>query len=820
MRINLCLLTICVFLAVSDTFAQFDHAAALQKYWNYRYALLGDDIDPSFRRWEPGFLQVGYGLGHSLPMRSRYQIRDNKVNFSLNTSYGYQDVEDYLKITKTDKPIVGDRYGWCQWVDCPTDMGMYLAVLATEYALMTRNVDYQTVNSSGQPTGSPVRGANYREQMDRLMHELSCAVYALDRLDAYSDDHLGVPGSWGNGFFIKDDVPYTFAQDGKFGNAQVLAPDFLSNSNSTYYRGHSFWNVHSGFEGYRYHAKPSSDCNGLGGQPEPLIDVNIGGNTVKKIIDPMSQDQLMKLLFGMIFIKKYVRGSERDMRNPPNHWDGEYQSADKLNEHAHAWIDRTLWRLITSCFYIKNERGGQQVCSGGNATMFQSPFKDIYNQWGDGDFYGSMFNCSNHYYSGLVWWGANEGYKAWVKSPSVNLQDLLLLNTNFWPLGVKDFVLSEVVSNLNKFDHEMYVYLTCMNNSSQSVTYPAPLPNLYGGNITGVVGNHLDNLASPLNLDYQLNALMGDAKNLLYGTTSSPDYHLQNFMNRPNFWCLHEDTLYKFGNGANGDRLHARNGLFYMLAHNIYSLQRVDKYNFLDMADNTIAKLPDLMNRTIRGEFPRGRNIEMINAVGTKTQVGYTYGNNANPANIYSANNIFFNNCTFRNGSRATIIAPHIDHNASTLNGSLSIEFGAVVDIKENNRMPCVGNTTVIGGNGFVPIVNTILSEAPPMESDQAGKHKIAEFIPESKYNKPKDVSLYPNPTSGDAGLEFSNFEKSSLNIYIYNMVGQEVMSFKNIEILDDIQKYNMNLEALSPSIYLVKISQGEYHRTLRLEKR
>lgn len=806
-----------------DSHAQFNHASALQKYWNYRYALVGDDIDPSFRRWEPGFLQIGTDIGHSLPMRSRYQIRNNiqQVEFAFNTHYDRSDVLDYLNITRTHENSAGLRYGWCQWIDCPTDMGMYLAVLATEYALMTKNMDYQTVsNTTGQPVGPPTRGANYREQMDRLMHEISCAVSAVDRLDANSDDYHGIPGQNGNGFFVKDDVPYTFAQDGKFGNAQVLAPDFLTNTNSRYHRGHSFWNVHAGFNGYRHQAKPSSECNGIGGQPEPLLDVTIGGTMVRKTIDPMSQDQLMKLLFGLIFIRKYVTGSERDMRVPLNTSPWSYSTADNLNQRAKDWIDRTLWRLITDCFIIRNERGGNQVCSGGNATMFQSPFKDIYNMWGEGDFYGSFANCSNHYYSGLVWWGANEGYKAWVTSPSVDLNDLLLLNTSLWPLGVKDFILSEIVNNLNQFDHEMYVYLTCMNNSSTSVTYVAPLANPYNGNITGVVGNHIDRLASPANLDYQLNALMGDAKNLLYGTTASPDNHLQSFMNRNNFWCLHEDTLYRFGNGRDQDRLHARNGLFYMLAHNIYSLQRMDRYNFLDMADNTIAKLPDLMNRTVRGVFPRAKDIEMINSSGVKSKISYQYGNNTNEANIYSANSINFNDCVFQNGSRARLIAPHIDHIASQQNGMLSIELGAVVEIVENSRMPCTGNTTVIGGNGFVPTTTTVLSEAPPQENTSSGLHKLAEIKDDIVSEKSRLARLYPNPTENDATIRLVNYEKTTVNIKIYNMLGREVIQFSNIDIIDDEQNYYMNLEKLNTGIYIVKIDQGDYSTSLKLEKR
>jgi hypothetical protein len=36
----------------------FDYTKHLEQYWNYRYALLGDNIDPDYYRWEPGFIEV------------------------------------------------------------------------------------------------------------------------------------------------------------------------------------------------------------------------------------------------------------------------------------------------------------------------------------------------------------------------------------------------------------------------------------------------------------------------------------------------------------------------------------------------------------------------------------------------------------------------------------------------------------------------------------------------------------------------------------------------------------------------------------------
>jgi hypothetical protein len=36
----------------------FDYTKHLEQYWNYRYALLGDNIDPDYYRWEPVFIEV------------------------------------------------------------------------------------------------------------------------------------------------------------------------------------------------------------------------------------------------------------------------------------------------------------------------------------------------------------------------------------------------------------------------------------------------------------------------------------------------------------------------------------------------------------------------------------------------------------------------------------------------------------------------------------------------------------------------------------------------------------------------------------------
>jgi hypothetical protein len=133
--------------------------------------------------------------------------------------------------------------------------------------------------------------------------------------------------------------------------------------------------------------------------------------------------------------------------------------------------------------------------------------------------------------------------------------------------------------------------------------------------------------------------------------------------------------------------------------------------------------------------------------------------------------------------------------------------------------MPCTGNTTVIGGNGFVPTTTTILSEAPPQENTSS-LYKLAEIKDEIVAEKSRLARLYPNPTENDATIRLVNYEKTTVNIKIYNLLGREVIQFSNIDITEDEQNYYMNLEKLNTGIYIVKIEQGDYSMSLKLEKR
>ncbi len=70
---------VCSFLCVSLSFSLFGqttNSLNMAKYWNYRYNLIGDDIDPNYTDWEPGFLDLTLAQGGSLPAVSQILTTD------------------------------------------------------------------------------------------------------------------------------------------------------------------------------------------------------------------------------------------------------------------------------------------------------------------------------------------------------------------------------------------------------------------------------------------------------------------------------------------------------------------------------------------------------------------------------------------------------------------------------------------------------------------------------------------------------------------------------------------------------------------------
>lgn len=97
------------------------------------------------------------------------------------------------------------------------------------------------------------------------------------------------------------------------------------------------------------------------------------------------------------------------------------------------------------------------------------------------------------------------------------------------------------------------------------------------------------------------------------------------------------------------------------------------------------------------------------------------------------------------------------------------------------------------------------------MESIPARGYRIYKIVSSLSTPNPQAemVTLYPNPTSGSIKLT-----ADATVIEIYNMAGQKVQQVKNYEA-----GQNLDVNALSKGVYLVKVSNGKSQSTLKLIK-
>lgn len=771
----------------SNITAQFNATSAMQKYWNYRYALLGDTKDPSFPSFEPGFIEVGSGPGYSIPMTYRRRINsgdpmlwrsDNVIN-PENIEY------DYGKLGYAASQI-GQRYGECHWKDAPTELGRYIGVLATEFAMLKKNVHFGA-------NFTPVFGPNYYKNLERVLTELKFALDAVDRLDI--SDHIAYNQGYhgGDGFIMRDDVPFDFAFDGKFGQAQNLAPDFLTNQNSRYYEGNSFYIARSSWMWPQIAQNPHA--MGSTGGCETFPGILWGSRGYNTLGDPMSHDQLIKLLFGLILVRKYVNGGYL-----VNSAQFGGLTANDLNDQAYAFIDRSIWYLKKNCFNIYHPGTSTHVCAGPNAVAFRVPLNGIYDRWASGDNFPSAWNCTNWSPSLLMWPVLLDYYEKAVFSPSISISfpSMVSALTQFIYQATMNGIAGLTFSGANYFSHELAAMLMAMDGEDR-----------VGGLLTQRLGERLDQ-DKILDLEYQNDAYLGDYKNLIQDgvfAPASPNSYLENFMTRSNFECDHEFRRFVRHNAVDG--FYERNGLNYMLAHNIYYLQnRAPVY--IDASDNTLAAFPQLFDRTISGTFPR----TFTSALPGLPAYSWTYANSTTPSLIQASNSITssVNNCTVLPTGRLTLRAPHIE-----LLPGFDARVGSVVLLDSPKRMDCTQHTVIPGFDNNGNFISNVSAPIAPPPSGGNLQNKMAK--PEQENDFHRSEVLFPNPASDYVVVSLRNYINLAVNIQIFDVLGQ-VVSDKVQKIPQDfVDQVRIPLHHLGTGIYIVKISYGDTIKSLKLQK-
>ncbi|GDX47814.1 hypothetical protein LBMAG25_06320 [Bacteroidota bacterium] len=165
--------------AQTDPLTELKIDAELEmKYWQYRYRFLGDDND---RDNYPGFISVGNGPGQSLPIDARNKFISNQGWYLSHDNHSNPIVYN------PNNPESQLLFGCFSMGDATTDLGNYLAVLATEWKLTKNN---------NMPT-------------DATELEIYYALRTINRLDSIQETIYGCPPSI-NGFIARDDARSSF----------------------------------------------------------------------------------------------------------------------------------------------------------------------------------------------------------------------------------------------------------------------------------------------------------------------------------------------------------------------------------------------------------------------------------------------------------------------------------------------------------------------------------------------------------------------------------------------------------------------------------
>jgi hypothetical protein len=720
-----------------------NYNSLLQRYWNYRYALLGDAIEPTYYKWEPGFVEVGQGAGYSLPMVYRKRMEHNIIS---NSKTGLSNWEETYNpdpsahgscINQNIYPGStnpwGPKYqGINYWVDAPTELGKYLSVLATEWELMRLNDATQ----------------NQKLQTEK---EIFYALEAIDRLDMYSDGVL-------DGLFFRDDVPWDFARAStgcKFGCfpspepfGNVVAP--LSHD----YDYNAFENVHSAGSCFSYSA---TDCGEHGVSNPPRYSIE-------------SLDQLLKMVLGLVFVKKYVHAT--------------YAGVD-LNLKSEQQIYRLIHYIQLNDYVVK-DINGERVCRGSASRPYSYPFYKIQDKYGGG---ASSTHFTTVWFNKPVW------------TFNIFAQFYVPSATHALPLG-------------SPFSSENALYLAVMSDAfSTSPHFPKKIGRKALWNISksyytkvktkddpyeSVINTCAELMSACLN-DYDSKTDWTTYENILSNAIPNGYDSYLSPWNEPYFNCEHASRFVyqndpKTGNKPDELKYLELNGLDYMLMFNLYSLKKPNL--IFDKRYDKVTRYTDIYNNTITHTFPY-----------TSTDP-FKSGEFVNDVNIQNANTLTFGSTLLPN-ARIHLQAPHMEF----LPG-FTIIPGAVLTTNPGERMDCDANFIE-----HIKMKSKKRMANPNMideEYENEENTKTSDF--DKMFITKQFIKVFPNPSNDEISLDIVLLKKENCTIEVNDIYGKHIKTILSNTYLDEGETLlYLHKKDFTSGNYLVKIIIGDNVETKKI---
>jgi hypothetical protein len=757
--IRILLLTANIIVGVSMAIAQSDNDNH-RKYWYYRSRLVND------------FVKVGLSDGESMPFNQR----------GHDTPLGYNAANAEL--------YLGDG---------TSTLGYYIALLATEYGLLKQNA----------------------QDTKKVIHELFCALNAINRVD-YKAEGLWQAGTEKlNGFFVRDDIPGSFVtnnyshfnyyDDGNAVSTNTLSRGFMSKMNCGANLCKSDWQN-------RTIADPSADIS-------------------------MSQDQLYNLLFGLAFVNKFVPIFESDNGNTF----APYSSETSLTKEARNIASRLINFVRASinlanlpCTFppsylsgwrIRNPTTCNLVPTGDDARAFSYPLAEIECRLNNQNIPTSTLalnvvplgNCGNAYhdvYSSTAAYGIwNSGIKVpqvLIGNPSYAM-DTRVFFSNL--AAVCNCSYGKVEDNLISQLQNMLVNTPIYNLFNLVIGWGWILqPTMVTNLVPGYQYNNTEN-------DILINAYVSGApidhaplaRQVLHGGNyyPNPNYSIQSLLNAAP--C---DDIYNFGiqnqstfewssdqrldhpnrRGQNPVASGEYNGIDYMLYHNLwylYQKQLGNSQNIIDLSDVYVEQ----------SSYSSGN----INAYETITTYSTTFGTfssyywRAGKTIYFGPGTQFTGNNNFHAYIDGFVCATDL--------GSFRTSDSSIVD----NDYP----------NNPYHILDDDMRELSAIKS-QINSEEENKYVTElpldensilsgTKFSSGNKFAVYPNPATTAVRIYFSLEPSKLAEMTITDLVGRVVVKEEKLNNTDNGKE--IDLSGLACGSYIVNLFHDGYTSSVKLVK-
>jgi hypothetical protein len=187
------------------------------------------------------------------------------------------------------------------------------------------------------------------------------------------------------------------------------------------------------------------------------------------------------------------------------------------------------------------------------------------------------------------------------------------------------------------------------------------------------------------------------------------------------------------------------------------------------------------------------------------------------PANTgaMSVDGGYFNNCPQTISITNPINAIEVYHTSSTIFASSTVAPGATLAMKAEDFIEFLPGFGAFPGSNMRATIEPCTAGVLPAASRQAVDNDFLSVIEQEK----PELTLYPNPTSGNLNIELKVVETGEINFKLFNLVGDELQQWKTQCSDKGSYTFEANLIPYPPGVYLISVSGKNLHFNRKIVK-